>query len=363
MDTFSHLSSPPTDQAGHISSLKRPVASAFNNESQVLTNGQRPAKKRRKAEQKPRSTERLDLTNEDAADETQLNRLLDVLRTKRKIVVIAGAGISVSAGIPDFRSSKGLFEEYKSKTLGSGAALFDVSVYNSNNSTKQFHAMVCDLSVRAKEAEPTAFHNMLATIAHEGRLQRLYSQNIDCLETSLLPLATKTPLPAKKPWPTTIQVHGGLEKMHCMKCKFVSNFDASLFQGSEAPLCNLCKEQDDIRTGVYGKRSHGIGRLRPRIHLYNESSPDEDAIGAVSQADLRQVPDAVLVVGTSLVVPGIRRIAQQLCRATRSTRDGFTAWINPDPEPRGCDLKDVWDMVVCGRSDTIASLLGLPHWD
>lgn len=31
-------------------------------------------------------------------DDLQLQRLLKVLRTKRKIVVIAGAGISVSAG-------------------------------------------------------------------------------------------------------------------------------------------------------------------------------------------------------------------------------------------------------------------------
>lgn len=64
-----------------------------------------PPAKRRKLEPKVRTTERLDLTSsgqgqtEDlSGSDLQLERLLKALRTKRKIVVIAGAGISVSAG-------------------------------------------------------------------------------------------------------------------------------------------------------------------------------------------------------------------------------------------------------------------------
>lgn len=223
--------------------------------------------------------------------------------------------------------------------------------------------MVRDLSRLTKEAKPTAFHHMLATIAHEGRLMRLYSQNVDCLDTSLKPLATNIPLDPKGPWPTTIQLHGGLEKMQCTKCNQVDNFDGSLFQGSEPPSCDACTQLDYVRTNYAGKRSHGIGRLRPRMVLYNEYNPDEDAIGKVSQADLRKIPDAVIVVGTSLKVPGVRRIVRELCLATRSRRDGFTAWVNLDPVPPQPDMKDLWDLVVRGKSDDIASLLDLPHWD
>lgn len=97
--------------------------------------------------------------------------------------------------------------------------------------------------------------------------------------------------------------------------------------------------------------------------LYNEYNPDEDAIGSVSQADLRKVPDAVIVVGTSLKVPGVRRIVKELCLATRSKRDGFTAWINLDPVPLNPDMKDLWDLVVRGKCDDVASLLNLPRWD
>ena len=59
-----------------------------------------PPRKRRKLEPKPRTTEHLDLrTGEvEKGQQDQLDRLLKVLHKKKKIVVIAGAGISVSAG-------------------------------------------------------------------------------------------------------------------------------------------------------------------------------------------------------------------------------------------------------------------------
>ena len=97
--------------------------------------------------------------------------------------------------------------------------------------------------------------------------------------------------------------------------------------------------------------------------LYNEFNPDEEAIGAVSAADLRSRPDAVIVVGTSLKVPGIRRLAKEMCAVTRGRRGGFTAWINHDPEPVGIDFKDSWDLVVRGQCDDVALHLSLPKWD
>lgn len=61
-----------------------------------------PTKKRKLAEPKKRTTEYLDLrqcnTETKEEDEIQLQRLLKALHTKQKIVIIAGAGISVSAG-------------------------------------------------------------------------------------------------------------------------------------------------------------------------------------------------------------------------------------------------------------------------
>jgi NAD-dependent histone deacetylase SIR2 len=267
--------------------------------------------------------------------------------------------------VPDFRSSTGLFKTLRSqhKLKASGKHLFDAAVYKSDDSTASFHDMVREMSHMTRQAKPTSFHHMLATLAEEGRLLRLYTQNVDGIDTSLKPLETIVPLNPKGPWPKTIQLHGGLEKMVCTKCGDLSDFDGSLFEGAEPPSCKACEEMDTVRTTLAGKRSHGIGRLRPRMVLYNEFNPDEEAIGAVSSADLRSRPDAVIVVGTSLKVPGVRRIAREMCQVARGRRDGFTAWINNGPEPTGIEFKDCWDLVVRGDSDEVARLVNLPKWD
>ena len=63
------------------------------------SDSQRPAKRRRISEKPSRTTEYLDLTKDLGPDEkTQLERVLNVLHKRQKIVVVAGAGISVSAG-------------------------------------------------------------------------------------------------------------------------------------------------------------------------------------------------------------------------------------------------------------------------
>ena len=60
----------------------------------------KPAKRRKLSQPKPRTTHHLDLQSEqlETGQKEQLSKLLKVLHKKRKIVVVAGAGISVSAG-------------------------------------------------------------------------------------------------------------------------------------------------------------------------------------------------------------------------------------------------------------------------
>ncbi|RDA84678.1 hypothetical protein CP532_3499 [Ophiocordyceps camponoti-leonardi (nom. inval.)] len=329
----------------------------------------RPAKRRRVLTPRDRTTAHLDLLKPDDVfgheDNFHLQRLLSALRTKKKIVVIAGAGISVSAGIPDFRSSTGLFATARSqhKLKASGKHLFDASVYKHDSSTQSFHAMVRQMAHLTSKASPTPFHHLVASLAKEGRLLRLYSQNIDCIDTSMDPLYTTVPLEHKAPWPPTIQLHGGLQKMVCTKCGDLKPFNGDLFDGPEPPPCAECQKTDEVRTAFAGKRSHGIGRLRPRFVLYNEFNPDEEAIGKVVRADLKARPDAVVVVGTTLKVPGTRRLVKEMCQVARGRKDGFTAWINIDPQPKGHDFKDCWDLVVRSRCDDVAKLAELPPYD
>lgn len=375
----SPLSTPPSSPqlpSSPLSSLSRTPSPGPNYRlftpppSQNADDDMHRPRKRRKIERLERTTRYLDLT-EDAAQahydrNESMKALMHALRKRRKIVVIAGAGISVSAGIPDFRSSNGLFaglqKEHKLKG-GSGKQLFDASVYKDATSTSQFHDMLRKLSKMSKRAKPTAFHHMLARLAKEDRLLRLYTQNVDGLETQMEPLRTEIPLPHKGPWPPTIQLHGGLEKMMCQKCREILDFDPKLFDGSETPTCPKCVETDDFRTNDLGRRSHGIGRLRPRIVLYNEQNPDEDAIGAVSAADMRTRPDAVVVVGTSMKIPGVKRIVSEMCKIVRDRREGTTIWVNPDPEPTGPLFDNCWDLIVKGTSDQVANAVKLRKWD
>lgn len=253
-------------------------------------------------------------------------------------------------------------EEHKLK--GSGKHLFDASVYKDDISTSSFHDMVSSMSRLTKNADPTDFHHMLATIAQENRLLRLYSQNVDGLDTNLEPLKTCAPLRKDQDgkWPRTVLLHGGLDKQVCSKCNDITEFEANLFEGATPPPCPKCEEINDIRTTHEGKRSHGIGRLRPRMVLYNEHNPDDEAIGTVTRHDLQKRPDAVIVVGTTLKVPGVRRIVREMCGVVRGRRGGVAIWINNDLPPVAKDLEDCFDIVVQGPCDAIAQQAAMRKW-
>lgn len=81
-------------------SPKKPLSkSKLAGEIQVRTDGPPPPKRRRiAAPTGPRKTTYVDLESRDEEQDKQLERLLSALRKKKKVVVIAGAGISVSAG-------------------------------------------------------------------------------------------------------------------------------------------------------------------------------------------------------------------------------------------------------------------------
>jgi NAD-dependent histone deacetylase SIR2 len=239
--------------------------------------------------------------------------------------------------------------------------LFDASVYRDADSTSSFHQMVRELSELSDSKTPTLFHNMLSKLADEDRLLRLYTQNVDGLEMKTKSLQTTVPLNRKGPWPKTIQLHGGLQKMVCTKCNDMLDLDADLFDGPTPPFCEQCRAVDNARTEYAGKRSHGIGRLRPRMVLYNEHNPDDEAIGAVVKADLRTRPDALIVVGTTLKIPGVKRIVKEMGAIIRGRRDGLNVWINMDDPPVHKDYE--WDIVVRGPCDRVAREAETRIWD
>jgi NAD-dependent histone deacetylase SIR2 len=241
----------------------------------------------------------------------------------------------------------------------SGKLLFDAAVYQDDALTAPFHELVRSLSEEIKHCKPTKFHEMLASLGSNNRLKRLYTQNIDGLETSMQPLKSEIPLGGTKGrWPVTIQLHGSIEKMVCQKCRHLQDLEPSQFCEADPPDCEACCDNDTARQAT-GQRSHGIGRMRPRMVLYNEHNPDEEAITSVMNADVKSRPRVLVVAGTSLKIPGVRRLVKSLCTVIRSRKDGVTMFINNEPPP-GKEFDDCFDLIVRGNTDQIADLAHLP---
>lgn len=278
-----------------------------------------------------------------------------VFKHSRKLVIVTGAGISVAAGIPDFRSTTGLFTTLRNdlKLKSTGKSMFDASVYKDPDSTQDFHTTVQNLHKLCSEAKPTNFHHFVDSIAAEGRLTRLYTQNIDALDSDLPNLGTNTPLTA--PWPKTVQLHGTLFKMVCSKCGWLNELKPEIFRDGDTPECPECAEIESVRA-IAGKRLQGIGKLRPRLVLYNESNPDAEAIGKISESDLLSKPDGLVVAGTSMKIPGVKRIVREMSSAVHAAK-GAVVWMNKESPQLGKEFEGCFDLVVKGDCQIVPELL------
>ncbi|KAA1478523.1 DHS-like NAD/FAD-binding domain-containing protein [Dentipellis sp. KUC8613] len=306
-----------------------------------------------------------------------ISRVVKAVVKARSIAVVCGAGISVGAGIPDFRSSDGLFQSLKRDNpfLSSGKDLFDASVFNSEQTLSLFYRMIAHLSEISGTASPTLFHTLLRSLDDRRSLLRVYTQNIDALEsktgisfgvpeiegkrykprsrgkgkapalaadTGSDPVYTSR-LPSPPPeTPRCIPLHGTLKSLHCQTCthSFPLTDHLSSLSAGVPPYCPECAALEETRQLV-GKRSRGVGKLRPSVVLYNEDHKDGEEVGEVVRKDLmgnskgrgRNGADLLLVVGTSLRVPGTKRIVREFSKAVRSRASSRNSAKVVDPGP------------------------------
>lgn len=206
--------------------------------------------------------------------------------------------------------------------------------------------MIAQLSDLSQAAQPTSFHYLLRALDNRGRLLRVYTQNIDAIEQKSglsfglpefegrrrskpkLPPPSTTRLPSPPvETPRCIPLHGTVQTMHCQICNHsfpLIQYLPSLISG-QPPSCPECTSLETIRQ-LIGKRPRGIGKLRPNVVLYNEAHKDGEGVGQVVQKDLigsskgkgRSGADLLLVVGTSLRVPGTKRMVREFAKAVRS---------------------------------------------
>ena len=93
-------------------------------------------------------------------------------------MILTGAGVSVSCGIPDFRSPNGIYSRLSEFELDEPQQMFDLEFFRER--PEIFYSF-------AREIFPSNFipspsHYFIKLIEDQGRLLRNYTQNIDTLE-------------------------------------------------------------------------------------------------------------------------------------------------------------------------------------
>ena len=125
----------------------------------------------------------------------------------RKVVVLSGAGLSVSAGIPDFRSpSIGLYERLRHLKLPRPEAVFDITYFREN--PVPFYRVSKEIWPREGSFTPTLAHHAIRLFHENQCLLRNYTQNIDGLERL-----------AGVPEDKLIECHGTFSAASCIDCK------------------------------------------------------------------------------------------------------------------------------------------------
>ena len=195
----------------------------------------------------------------------------------RRVVVLTGAGISVSAGIPDFRTpGTGLYDNLQKYNLPFAEAVFDIDYFRTNPTP--FYTLCKEMW--PGQYSPTPAHRFFRALHASGKLLRCFTQNIDSLETA-----------AGLPKDAVVAAHGNFDGAHVAFGKGA---------GTEVPVDELKEamlfdgeEKWRALNAKYG------GLVKPDIVFFGEQLPArffECAMTDFPKADL------LIVMGTSLVV-------------------------------------------------------------
>ena len=191
-------------------------------------------------------------------DMQQIARLKCLLEQAKFAVFFGGAGMSTESGIPDFRSSTGLYSDADNEYAMRRQCLkAEPERFFRFFRTKMLYP----------DAQPNAAHRALARLEQDGKLKGIITQNIDELHQ-------------KAGSRNVIEIHGTAIRSYCQRCgKLYLSADVA---HEEVPRCVACG-----------------GIVRPDVVLDGEGLDAERFEAArelIAQADL------LIVGGTSLTV-------------------------------------------------------------
>lgn len=113
---------------------------------------------------------------------SSVQHVIEAIRKSKRIIVITGAGISVSSGIPDFRSKDiGIYHtlDCDQYNIPSAELLFDYEFFRID--AEPFYKFSSNL-LPNDDVRPSPCHNFIACLQARGKLLRNYTQNVDGLE-------------------------------------------------------------------------------------------------------------------------------------------------------------------------------------
>jgi len=188
-----------------------------------------------------------------------------------KVLVLTGAGVSVAAGIPDFRTpGTGLYDNLEKYNLPHPTAVFDLDFYRSN----PVPFVTLAKEIWPGEHMPTMTHAFIKLLSDKGVLLRNYTQNIDGLEVL-----------GGVPEDKVVECHGHFRTASCTNCGAVAEIGTvaeSIVGRAEVPVCESCG-----------------GYVKPDIVFFGEDLPG--VFHNNIQRDAEEA-DLLIVIGTSLQV-------------------------------------------------------------
>ncbi|XP_031425122.1 NAD-dependent protein deacetylase sirtuin-3, mitochondrial isoform X2 [Clupea harengus] len=242
----------------------------------------------------------------------------------KRIVVMAGAGISTPSGIPDFRSpGSGLYDNLQQYNLPYAEAIFEINYFHHN--PKPFFALAKELY--PGNYKPNLTHYFIRLLHDKGQLLRMYTQNIDGLERI-----------AGIPPKMLVEAHGTFATATCTVCRRDykgEELHADVMKGN-IPKCPTCK-----------------GVIKPDIVFFGEELPNNFFMYLTDFP----MADLLIIMGTSLEVEPFASLASAVRGSVPRlliNRDlvGPFAWGSP----RRNDVGELGD-VVSGVSK-LADALG-----
>ena len=183
------------------------------------------------------------------------------METRRRIVVLSGAGISRESGIPTFRDSNGMWKNYDAMKLASveGFREYPEAVLDFYNARRK----------NLLEVEPNHAHKMLAELEKSHDVV-IVTQNVDDLHE-------------RAGSSMVIHLHGELKKV----TSSLNRFDPDCIK--DYPL--------DVPIRMGDKAADG-SQLRPYIVWFGEHLGPEAELAVL----LVEKADIFVVIGTSLIV-------------------------------------------------------------